>query len=265
MAWRMSRPAGRDVLHGRSSTDVRRNGLETGCRSPAGSTRLRRGSWRMDPWSPARAPDGGAASRGRWSSARVKGVRFILNRHMDEIIREQRFSGRSGIRASYSPRFDPQTARSCRASGRTAASTPRRDDLHQGSQGHRHRRRRSWGQSAVPQHVLPGVGGAFVSSGWALRNAARTPAASSPACGSGQPCRHAAEPLCEHVPFRATSPRDPYRHASGHPFSMRGSTGINLAGDSSTHLIVNGGKESSTRCRHQAVAPIFRPALARSA
>src|SRR5262249_56271882 len=55
----------------------------------------------------------GGARAGFWEfSAREKGVRFILNRHMDEIIREQQFSGRVvGIRASYSPRFDPETGR----------------------------------------------------------------------------------------------------------------------------------------------------------
>jgi FAD binding domain/HI0933-like protein len=43
-------------------------------------------------------------------SAREKGVRFMLNRHMDEIIREKRFAGRViGIRASYTPRFEPDT------------------------------------------------------------------------------------------------------------------------------------------------------------
>ena len=74
--------------------------------------------------------NGAALSRGLEFSAREKGVRFILNRHMDEIIREQQFSGRViGIRASYSPRFDPvRPVRVWRASGRTATSTtaPRR-------------------------------------------------------------------------------------------------------------------------------------------
>jgi hypothetical protein len=43
-------------------------------------------------------------------SAREKGVRFMLNRHMDEIIREGQFTGRVlGIKASYTPRFDPDT------------------------------------------------------------------------------------------------------------------------------------------------------------
>src|SRR5262245_12525929 len=43
-------------------------------------------------------------------SAREKGVQFIMNRHMDELIREQLFAGRVlGVRASYTPRMNPET------------------------------------------------------------------------------------------------------------------------------------------------------------
>jgi len=43
-------------------------------------------------------------------SAREKGVRFMLNRHMDELIREQPFSGRVlGVKARYTPRMHPET------------------------------------------------------------------------------------------------------------------------------------------------------------
>jgi hypothetical protein len=43
-------------------------------------------------------------------SAREKGVQFILNRHMDEIIREQPFAGRVlGVKAGYTPRMHPET------------------------------------------------------------------------------------------------------------------------------------------------------------
>ena len=43
-------------------------------------------------------------------SAREKGIRFMLNRHMDELIREQPFSGRVlGVKASYTPRMNPET------------------------------------------------------------------------------------------------------------------------------------------------------------
>jgi hypothetical protein len=49
-------------------------------------------------------------SRSLEFSAREKGVLFMLNRHMDEIIREEQFSGRVlGVRASYTPRFHPET------------------------------------------------------------------------------------------------------------------------------------------------------------
>ena len=43
-------------------------------------------------------------------SAREKGIEFMVNRHMDEIIREQPFSGRVlGITASYTPRQNRET------------------------------------------------------------------------------------------------------------------------------------------------------------
>jgi FAD binding domain len=43
-------------------------------------------------------------------SAREKGVRFMLNRHMDELIREEPFAGRVlGVKARYTPRLHPET------------------------------------------------------------------------------------------------------------------------------------------------------------
>src|SRR5262249_35650333 len=43
-------------------------------------------------------------------SAREKGIKFMLNRRMTELVREQPFSGRVlGVKASYTPRFDPDT------------------------------------------------------------------------------------------------------------------------------------------------------------
>ena len=45
-------------------------------------------------------------------SARKAGVRFMLNRHMDQIIREGGDSGRViGVKASYTPRFSPKTGK----------------------------------------------------------------------------------------------------------------------------------------------------------
>jgi len=51
--------------------------------------------------------NGAALARPLEFSAREKGVSFMLNRHMDEIIREEQLSGKVlGIKASYTPRFD---------------------------------------------------------------------------------------------------------------------------------------------------------------
>lgn len=53
---------------------------------------------------------GWAVARPLEYSARKKGVQFMLNRHMDTIIREGGDTGRViGVTASYSPRFNPET------------------------------------------------------------------------------------------------------------------------------------------------------------
>src|SRR6266853_4477488 len=53
---------------------------------------------------------GFAIARSLEFSAREKGVRFMLNRHMDELIREAPFSGRVlGVKARYTPRMHPGT------------------------------------------------------------------------------------------------------------------------------------------------------------
>lgn len=54
--------------------------------------------------------NGTALARPLEFSAREKGVEFMLNRHMDELVREEPFAGRVlGISASYTPRSDPDT------------------------------------------------------------------------------------------------------------------------------------------------------------
>jgi hypothetical protein len=134
--------------------------------------------------------NGAALARPLEFSAREKGVRFILNRHMDEIIREQQFSGRVvGIRASYSPRFDPQTGAQLQSLWQNGNIDDRAETIY----------------IRARKAVIIGAGGhganaqfrsmfypawrepAFVSSGWALLGrAVRTPAASSRECGSGR-------------------------------------------------------------------------------
>ena len=54
--------------------------------------------------------NGVALARPLEYSARKKGVRFMFNRHMHELIREEPFAGRVlGVKASYKPRFHPDT------------------------------------------------------------------------------------------------------------------------------------------------------------
>ncbi len=60
--------------------------------------------------SPGVVGRGTAISRALEFSAKEKGVQFLLNRHMDDIIREDGPGGRVvGIRASFTPRHDPET------------------------------------------------------------------------------------------------------------------------------------------------------------
>jgi len=59
---------------------------------------------------PDTVTNGAALSRGLEFAAREKGVQFMLNRRMTEIIREEPHGGRViGIKAHYSPRHDPET------------------------------------------------------------------------------------------------------------------------------------------------------------
>ena len=86
---------------------------------------------------------GFAIARSLEFSAREKGVRFILNRHMDEIIREQPFSGRVlGVKASYTPRFHPDTGARLESFWQNGNTDERaRHDPHPRQEG-RHRRHR---------------------------------------------------------------------------------------------------------------------------
>src|SRR6185436_7559989 len=64
-------------------------------------------------------------------SAREKGVRFLLNRHMDELIREQPFSGRVvGIKTSYTPRMHPETGARLESFWQNGNVDDRSDTIH---------------------------------------------------------------------------------------------------------------------------------------
>jgi hypothetical protein len=110
--------AARAIMKLADKTDIKAGTLSPQDRGdPAGE--------RHSPFSPMRQIPGGSAdsigapgwvyggfviARSLEFSAREKGVRFMLNRHMDELIREQPFGGRVlGVKASYTPRMHPQT------------------------------------------------------------------------------------------------------------------------------------------------------------
>src|SRR5688500_15989579 len=191
--------------------------------------------------------NGAALSRGLEFSAREKGVRFILNRHMDEIIREQQFSGRVvGIRASYSPRFDPQTGARLESLWQNGNVDDRNETIY----------------IRARKAVIVGAGGhganphfrsmfypgwrepAFVSSGWALlgprgQDASGIIAGMRVGANLAGMQQNLSYGSTFHIPGNLAT-RDPYTDMlPGHPtFPFRGSTGVVLGPDSFQHLIV---------------------------
>ena len=133
--------------------------------------------------------NGAALTRCLEFSAREKGVQFMLNRRMTEIVREQQFSGRVlGVKASYTPRFDPDTGARLESliqttATSTSAATPSTSA----------RRWRSSSAAAVTAPIRSSAACSIPRStsrrscradGRCSGRTARTPAASSPACGS---------------------------------------------------------------------------------
>ncbi|MGY9107045.1 MAG: FAD-binding protein, partial [Alphaproteobacteria bacterium] len=196
--------------------------------------------------SPGARRNGAALARPLEFSAREKGVQFILNRHMDEIIREGQFSGRVlGIRASYSPRFDPET-------GARLESYWQNGNIDDQSETVFIRARKAvivgaGGHGANPEFrsmFYPGWSEpAFVSSGWAGLGA-RGQDASGIVAGMriGANLAGMQQNLgydsTFHIPGNLAT-RDPYTDMlPGHPtFPFRGSTGIKLRAASFEHLI----------------------------
>jgi glycine/D-amino acid oxidase-like deaminating enzyme len=197
--------------------------------------------------SPGARRNGAALARPLEYSAREKGVQFILNRHMDEIVREGQFSGRViGIRASYTPRFDPATGARLESLWQNGNIDERRETV----------------SIRARKAVIVGAGGhsnnpeframfypawrepAFVSSGWALlgpRGQNGSGIIAGMRVGATLAGMH--QNLAYDGTFHFPGPlatRDPYTDMlPGHPtFPFRGSTGIQIGGDDFQHLIV---------------------------
>jgi hypothetical protein len=196
---------------------------------------------------PGARVNGAALSRCLEFSAREKGVRFILNRHMDEIIREQQFSGRVvGIRASYSPRLHPQTGARLESLWQNGNVDERRETIYIrarkaiviGSGGHA--ANPQFRSMFYPAWREP----AFVSSGFALLGP-RGQDASGIIAGMRVGANLAG--MQQNLSYGSTfhfpgtlATRDPYTDMlPGHPtFPFRGSTGIPLGTSSFQHLVV---------------------------
>jgi len=191
--------------------------------------------------------NGAALSRGLEFAAREKGVRFILNRHMDEIIREQQFSGRVvGIRASYSPRLHPQTGARLESLWQNGNVDERRETVYIrarkaiviGSGGHSNNPQ--FRSMFYPAWREP----AFVSSGWAMvgpRGQDASGIIAGMRVGANLAGMHQNLSYADTFHFPGTlATRDPYTDMlPGHPtFPFRGSTGILLQPNSFQHLVV---------------------------
>ena len=190
--------------------------------------------------------NGAALTRCLEFSAREKGVKFMLNRRMTELVREQQFSGRVlGIKASYTPRFSPETGARLESLWSNGNVDERRATIHirakmavfVGSGGH----------GANPQFrsmFYPAFNEpAFVSSAWALlgpfgQDASGIIAGMRIGANLAGMQQNLGITQSFHIPPRIAT-RDSYTDMHpGHPtFPFRRSTGISLGLSSYEHLI----------------------------
>ncbi len=180
-------------------------------------------------------------------SAREKGVQFMFNRHMDELIREQPFSGRVlGIRASYSPRQDPDTGQQLTSLWSNGNVDETRETIT--VRALKGVMIATGGHSGNPQFrsmFYPAMREpAFPASTWAVlgprgQDASGIMAGMKVGATLAGMQQNLAIPITYHIPQRLAT-RDAYSgELPGHPtFSSRKSTGIALLGvNSFEHLI----------------------------
>jgi len=196
--------------------------------------------------SPGARRNGAALARPLEYSAREKGIQFILNRRMEELIREGQFSGRVlGIRASYSPRFSPETGARLESLWQNGNVDERRETVFirarkaviVGTGGHSNNPQ--FRQMFYPAFREP----AFVSSGWALlgpngQDGSGIIAGMRIGATLAGMHQNLTYDGTFHIPGKLAT-RDPYTDMlPGHPtFAFRGSTGIELGPNRFQHLI----------------------------
>jgi FAD binding domain len=190
--------------------------------------------------------NGAALTRGLEFSAREKGIRFMLNRRMTEIIREQPFSGRVlGVKASYTPRFDLATKARLESYWRNGNIDERRTTIN--IRAKRAIMIGAGGHGANPQFrsmFYPAFNEpAFVSSGWAMlgplgQDASGIIAGMRIGATLAGMQQNLGISSSFHIPTRLAT-RDAYTDMlPGHPtFQFRRSTGITLGTSAYEHLI----------------------------
>jgi FAD binding domain/HI0933-like protein len=190
--------------------------------------------------------NGAALTRGLEFSAREKGVRFMLNRRMTELVREQQFAGRVlGVKASYSPRFTPGTKTRMESYAQNGNIDERRVTVN--IRAKRAVMVGSGGHGANPQFrsmFYPAWNEpAFVSSAWALlgplgQDASGIIAGMRIGANLAGMQQNLGTSATYHIPPRLAT-RDAYTDMlPGHPtFPFRQSTGITLGTSSYEHLI----------------------------
>jgi hypothetical protein len=190
--------------------------------------------------------NGAALTRCLEFSAREKGVKFMLNRRMTEIVREQQFSGRViGVKASYTPRFNPDTGARLESLWQNGNVDERRATIYirakvavmVGSGGHG--ANPQFRSMFYPAFAEP----AFVSSAFALlgphgQDASGIIAGMRIGANLSGMQQNISISSTYHIPTRLAT-RDAYTDMlPGHPtFPFRRSTGITLGTSSYEHLI----------------------------
>lgn len=190
--------------------------------------------------------NGAALARCLEFSAREKGVRFMFNRRMTDLIREEQFAGRVlGVRATYSPRFDPDTGVQLVSLWQNGNVDERREVIHirvrkaviVGSGGHS-------GNPQFRSMFYPALRDPyFVTSGWALvgpgcRDASGIIAGMKIGANLAGMHQNLSYATTFHVNTRLAT-RDAYTPMlPGHPtFPFRKSTGFTATANSREHCI----------------------------
>ena len=191
--------------------------------------------------------NGAALARPLEFSAREKGVQIMLNRRMVELVREAPFSGRVlGIKATYTPRFDPDTGARLESYWQDGNIDDRRETIYirarkavvVGTGGHS-------GNPEFRSMFYPALRDPyFVTSGWALlgpergRDASGIKAAMKIGANLSGMQQNLSYATTFHVSTRLAT-RDAYTPMlPGHPtFPFRRSTGFSVPAAARQHLI----------------------------